>query len=93
MWVAGEPHGADLEHSLACRGSNHQRPLNGQELKMDKDRVKGAIKKTEGRIQMATGDLTGNDSQKVKGQIKEAKGKVQETIGKAKDEVRKANRG
>jgi uncharacterized protein YjbJ (UPF0337 family) len=58
---------------------------------MDKDRVKGAIKKAEGRIQKAGGDLTGSNEQKLKGTIKEAEGAAQENIGKAKDTIRKAN--
>jgi uncharacterized protein YjbJ (UPF0337 family) len=57
---------------------------------MDKDRIKGAAKKTAGRIEQAAGDITGNDRTKAKGQVKEAEGAVQEGFGKAKDAIRKA---
>jgi uncharacterized protein YjbJ (UPF0337 family) len=49
------------------------------------------VKKVEGRVQKAAGDLTGSNKQKLKGTIKEAEGQAQETLGKAKDAVRKAN--
>jgi uncharacterized protein YjbJ (UPF0337 family) len=59
---------------------------------MDKDRIKGAAKKTEGRMQQAAGDLTGNENQKAKGQMKEAQGELQQGLGKAKDAIRKATK-
>ena len=59
---------------------------------MDKDRVKGAAKKVEGRVQKAAGDLTGNSDQKLKGSMKEVEDTAQEKLGKAKDQVKKATR-
>ncbi len=59
---------------------------------MDKNTVKGAIKKTEGRIEKAAGDVTGNDEMKAKGQIKEGMGKVQEAAGRTKDAIKKADK-
>lgn len=58
---------------------------------MDKDRIKGAAKQAEGRIQQAKGDLTGDRSDKVEGAAKEVKGKAQQKVGEVKDRVRKTD--
>lgn len=57
---------------------------------MDKDRIKGAAEQAKGAVKEAAGKLVGNDRLEAEGKFDKAKGQVQSTIGKAKDEVRKA---
>lgn len=57
---------------------------------MDKNRIKGAAKQAEGRIQEAKGALTDNPTDRAAGQAKEFEGKAQAALGKAKDAVKKA---
>ncbi|MCH8466423.1 MAG: CsbD family protein [Roseinatronobacter sp.] len=52
---------------------------------MDKNRIKGRLKQTEGTAKDTLGKLTDNPKLQAKGKIKTAEGSVQEAFGKARD--------
>jgi len=56
---------------------------------MDKNRIKGRLKQTEGTAKDTLGKLTDNPKLQAEGKIKTAEGSVQEAYGKARDAVRK----
>lgn len=56
---------------------------------MDKNRIKGATKEAEGRLQQAKGSLTGSTKDKAEGMGKEVAGKVQKKVGQVKDSMKK----
>lgn len=55
---------------------------------MDKNRIKGAVKQTEGAIKETAGKLTGNIPLEMKGKQRKEEGRVQKAYGKAKDTMR-----
>ncbi|SMH46833.1 CsbD family protein [Maritimibacter sp. HL-12] len=57
---------------------------------MDKDRIKGTVKKAEGAIKEALGKASGDESLEVEGKIEKAEGSIQKAFGKAKDSLRKS---
>ncbi len=59
---------------------------------MDRDRVKGAIKKKTGQLKEGAGKLTGDQKLKREGQSEKIRGNVQNTIGGAKDKLREGTR-
>lgn len=56
---------------------------------MDKDRIKGTVKKAEGAIKEELGKASGDTSLEVEGKIEKAEGALQKAYGKAKDALRK----
>lgn len=56
---------------------------------MDKDRIKGAAKQSQGYVKEQTGKLTGNLPLEIEGKIEKAAGKTRKAFGKAKDALRK----
>lgn len=60
-----------------------------QETVMNKDQVKGRIKKTEGKIKEVTGDVVGNKTLEEKGRLKKNIGKVQAGYGDLKKDLNK----
>jgi uncharacterized protein YjbJ (UPF0337 family) len=64
-------------------------PLS-QEIKMNKDQVKGAAKDFGGKIQEEVGKLVGSTEQQTKGLKNQAEGKVQEHVGDLKEKVKDA---
>jgi uncharacterized protein YjbJ (UPF0337 family) len=56
---------------------------------MNKDQVKGAVKKAAGKVQQKTGEAIGSTGQQVKGLVKQAEGKAQKAYGDAKAAVTK----
>ncbi len=56
---------------------------------MDKDRIKGSLKKAEGAIKETIGKATDDPALEVEGKLKKAEGSLQKTAGKIKDTVRK----
>jgi uncharacterized protein YjbJ (UPF0337 family) len=59
---------------------------------MDENRIKGKIKEIEGQAQVAIGNVTHSNSDKIEGAIKKVEGAIQNEYGKAKDAVRKAKK-
>ena len=57
---------------------------------MNKDQVKGTAKDIGGKVQEKAGELTGNDSQQLKGLKNQAEGKVQKGVGDAKEGLKDA---
>jgi len=60
-----------------------------EELKMDKDRVKGAAKSATGKMKEAAGKMSGDSKMQAEGKMDRASGKVQNTVGGAKDAMKK----
>jgi uncharacterized protein YjbJ (UPF0337 family) len=58
---------------------------------MDKDRVKGAIDDTAGRVKRQVGEWTGNTNAQVEGAAQQVKGKAEKAWGNAKDAARDEN--
>jgi uncharacterized protein YjbJ (UPF0337 family) len=58
-------------------------------MPMDKDRVKGAVTRTGGKIKQAAGDVTGDTKMQTEGKVDQAKGKAQNAMGSAKDALKK----
>lgn len=59
---------------------------------MNKDQVKGAVKKTAGKIQEEVGKAVGSTTQQAKGLGKQAAGGVQEAYGDAKEAVKESTK-
>ncbi len=57
---------------------------------MNKDQVKGALKKAAGEIQQKTGKVLGSSEQEAKGLAKKVQGKAQEKVGDAKEALKDA---
>jgi uncharacterized protein YjbJ (UPF0337 family) len=55
---------------------------------MDRDRVKGAIKKKAGELKEGVGKMTGDEKLKREGQGEQIRGDVQNTVGGVKDALR-----
>jgi uncharacterized protein YjbJ (UPF0337 family) len=54
---------------------------------MDENRIKGAARNVEGKIEEAVGGLTGDTRTKLEGKLHEGAGKVQSAFGKAMDDI------
>lgn len=57
---------------------------------MNKDQVKGRLKKAEGKVKEVAGKLTGNKTLEQKGKVKNAAGDVQADYGDLKNDVAKS---
>lgn len=55
---------------------------------MDKDRVKGTVDDTAGRIKRQVGEWTGDTSAQAEGAAQQVKGKVEKAWGNVKDAAR-----
>jgi uncharacterized protein YjbJ (UPF0337 family) len=55
---------------------------------MDKERIKGGLKKATGSIKEKAGQMTGNRDLEAEGTADRAEGKVRDVVGHAKDAVR-----
>jgi len=55
---------------------------------MDKDRVKGAIDDSAGRIKRQVGEWTGDGEAQIEGAVQQVKGKAEKVLGKIKDAAR-----
>lgn len=62
-------------------------------MTVDKDRIEGAAKTTEGRIKEAVGKLVGDQKLEVEGEAEQAEGKIQNAVGGVKDVVKDAVKG
>jgi uncharacterized protein YjbJ (UPF0337 family) len=58
---------------------------------MDKDRVKGAVDDTAGRVKRQVGEWTGDTNAQVEGSAQQIKGKAEKAWGNVKDAARDAN--
>jgi uncharacterized protein YjbJ (UPF0337 family) len=58
---------------------------------MDKDRVKGAVDDTAGRVKRQVGEWTGDTKTQVEGAAQQLKGKAEKAWGNAKDAARDTN--
>ena len=56
----------------------------------DRDNQSGAMQKTQGHIESAVGDITGNDKLKRDGKKDEVVGGVKSVVGDVKDTVKDA---
>jgi uncharacterized protein YjbJ (UPF0337 family) len=59
---------------------------------MNKDQVKGTLKKVAGHVQEKAGQVTGNPVQEAKGQARQVEGAVQKGVGNIKEIVKDATR-
>lgn len=59
---------------------------------MNKDQVKGEMKKGKGKVKEVTGRTLGNDELERKGKSERAKGTVQNTYGDAKSNLKQATK-
>ncbi|WP_188526588.1 CsbD family protein [Sinisalibacter lacisalsi] len=57
---------------------------------MDKDRIKGTVKKAKGAIKESIGKASDDSSLEAEGKIEKAEGALQTAFGKAKDALRKS---
>jgi len=57
---------------------------------MDKDRVKGTIDDSTGRIKRQVGEWTGDREAQIEGATQQVKGKAEKVLGKIKDAARDA---
>lgn len=55
---------------------------------MDKEHIKGAAKKAEGKVQEKIGEATDDKSMELKGKAKQAEGEVRDKAGDVKDAVK-----
>jgi uncharacterized protein YjbJ (UPF0337 family) len=56
---------------------------------MNKDQIKGRLKKTKGKIKAAAGKLVGNKKVETEGEIGEVAGTVQAAYGDLKSDINK----
>lgn len=56
---------------------------------MDKNRIKGTVKKLEGDVQEGVGKATGDKTLEIKGKAKKVEGSIQKSVGEAKDAAAK----
>lgn len=54
---------------------------------MDENRIKGAVRSVEGKIEESVGGLTGDTRTKIEQKLEQGPGKVQSGVGKAMDEL------
>ena len=59
---------------------------------MNKDQMKGAIKKAVGKVEEKTGGVVGSDKLRQKGLTKEAEGSAQKKLGDAEQAARDAHK-
>ena len=57
---------------------------------MNKDQVKGAVKKAAGKVQQKTGEAIGTTNQQVRGLAKQVEGQSQKNLGDVKEAVKDA---
>jgi uncharacterized protein YjbJ (UPF0337 family) len=76
---------SDHPNLRSARGANFHR--KGVPV-MDKDRIKGTVKKAEGAVKEQIGKLTGNESLETEGKVEQVEGAIQNAFGKAKDILR-----
>jgi uncharacterized protein YjbJ (UPF0337 family) len=62
----------------------------GEKTMSIKDRADATAKNVEGKLQEATGKVTGNTSDEVKGKAKQGQAKAEHARGDVKDEVKRA---
>ena len=55
--------------------------------KADKNRIEGVAGEAKGRLRGALGELTGDDSQKAKGEFEQLKGKAKQKLGDVQDAI------
>jgi uncharacterized protein YjbJ (UPF0337 family) len=58
---------------------------------MNKDQIKGGLKDVAGKAQKEIGELTGSETQQIKGLKNQAEGKIQKGVGNVKEAVDDAN--
>lgn len=56
---------------------------------MNKDQVKGTVKKAEGKIREQAGKVLDNETMEAKGKIKHEEGRIQKGYGDVKEEMKK----
>jgi uncharacterized protein YjbJ (UPF0337 family) len=54
---------------------------------MNKDEIKGSVKDVAGKAQQKVGELTGSETQQIKGLKNQAEGKIQKGVGHVKDAI------
>lgn len=54
---------------------------------MDENRIAGAVRNAEGKVEGAVGELTGDTRTKIEGKLDQGAGKVQGAVAKAIDEL------
>jgi uncharacterized protein YjbJ (UPF0337 family) len=63
-----------------------------EEIDMNKDQVKGAVKDISGKIQEEGGKLIGSKEQQAKGLEKQLEGKVQQSVGNLKETIKNVSK-
>jgi uncharacterized protein YjbJ (UPF0337 family) len=59
---------------------------------MNKDKIEGGVKDVAGKAQQKVGELTGSETQQIKGLKNQAEGKIQKGVGNVKDALDDAKR-
>lgn len=55
---------------------------------MDKERIKGGLRKATGAVKEKAGQMTGDRDMEAEGKVDKAEGRVRSSVGHAKDAVR-----
>jgi uncharacterized protein YjbJ (UPF0337 family) len=55
---------------------------------MDKERIKGGLRKATGTVKEKVGQATGDRDMEAEGQVDKAEGRIRSGVGHAKDAVR-----
>ncbi len=59
---------------------------------MNKDQIKGGLKKAAGKVQEKTGELIDSPEQRAKGLAKQVEGRAQQVVGDLKETVKDAGK-
>ena len=59
---------------------------------MSDQKIKGAAKEAEGKVQKTFGEVTDSPKHKVEGSMKEAEGKARKAAGEVEDEMKKKDK-
>jgi uncharacterized protein YjbJ (UPF0337 family) len=86
-----QPPGGTFAAALRSRHGAAEYPVGEQEIGMDNDRIKGAVKQKVGEVKEAAGKVLGDEKLKRKGQAEEVSGKVQNIVGGVKDSLRESH--
>jgi uncharacterized protein YjbJ (UPF0337 family) len=86
--VAAGCAGRNLVAAIPFKHNRHI-AVNGG-LKMDKNRVSGAVDQAKGAVKEAAGKVTGDQKLQTEGKADKAAGKVESAVGGAKDAARDA---
>jgi uncharacterized protein YjbJ (UPF0337 family) len=80
----------DLRKPGPSRVRRHGSFVTTRSTHMNKDQIKGTLKKLEGEVQQSAGEVIGSRSQQAKGLKKQIDGRARKAVGDIKEIVRDA---